>query len=53
MNSDTVDEVLDCYALSIIVVVKAITITSIICYSNLSPPVSHTTSSSHWNLYFQ
>ena len=26
---------------------------SIICYSNLSPPVSHTTGSSHWSLHFQ
>jgi len=48
-----VDKVLDCYALSIIVVVIEITIISIICYSNWSPSVSHTIDSSHWNPYFQ
>jgi len=42
-NSQTVNMVLDYYALSIIVVVIAITIISIICYSNQSPPMSHST----------
>ena len=52
-NSQVVDKVLNYYALSIIEVVIAITIINIICYSNQSPPVSHTTGCSPWNLYFQ
>jgi len=34
-------------------VVMVIIMISIIYYSNLSPPVSHTTGCSHWSLHFQ
>jgi len=34
-------------------VVMAITIINIICYSNLSPPVSHTIGCSHWSPHYQ